>query len=241
MITALPSDPGFDREHAILTALCDGEHDPIVWSPITRTIDGHSIHLWVAEDALKIEGVRVTMGHRLAQLIADHFDARLPTSLISDLAWEQSAVRIQAMPQPWFADGSMATTARMIQFSAMLDTAIGGRSGLVSSIGKDWILTRSLTPDVGANYGFHYTKLGSTRVWQTIGTAHNTMHHDYSQSLRLVCRTCEVDGARVALDDVLRSATLARLVSSEGAMPFVRHPGVPFAPPLAPLEDPCTT
>lgn len=237
-IAGIPDAPTFEREHYILTRVCAGEHEPIAWCPIERAMDGHAIRLWVAADALKIDGVRITMGHRLAQLIADHFDARLPTSLISDLAFEQASVQFNALPQPWFADGTMACTDRMIEYSTTIGRTIAGRSELAACIGKDWILTRSLTKDVGANYGFHYRKLGTTRVWQTVGTAHNTMHHDYSQSLRLVCRTCEVDGKRMDLDGVLLSPTLARLVSSEGPMPFVRHPGVPFAPAGAPLEDP---
>lgn len=234
---ALPN-AGHERDTAILSLLLSGNHDPIVWCPVTNAAKGHAIKLWVAEDALKIEGVRVTVSHRLAQEIADLFDARLPTTLISDLAFEQCAVRLNALPQPWFSDGSMGTTARLVEYSGIVDRAIAGRRGLVSCVGKDWVLTRMLHDCVGANYGFHYRKLGRTYLWQSLGTAHNLDHVDYSQNLRLVCRVCEVDGRRAPIDDVLRSADLARLVSTEGAMPFTRHPTIAAMPPDCPLGDP---
>ena len=142
------------------------------------------------------------------------------------------------MPQPWFADGTMGTTARMVEYSAMVDAAIGGRQGLASSVGKDWVLTRGLHGSVAANYGFHYRKLGRDHVWQSLGTAHNTDHVDYSQNLRLVCRACELDGARVPLDDLLTSPELCWLVCSEGPLSFTRHPGVEFLPSDCPLQDP---
>lgn len=228
----LPS--GSARDTAILSAIVSGMHEPIVWAPI------HSgeITLWVAEDALKIEGVRVSVSHRLAQQIADHLDARLPTTKISDLVFEQAAVRFNAPPQPWFSDGSMAANHRLVEYSAKVDNVIAGRTGLAACVGKDWVLSRVLHDNVAANYGFHYRKCGRTMLWQSLGTAHNIDHHDYSQNLRLVCRTCEAEGQRVPIDNVLRSTVWARLVSSEGPLPFLRHPGVPYAAPDAPLGDP---
>jgi len=230
-MNTLPPGPCFNREHAILTAVVAGEHEPIVWAPLRSGL----VTIWVAEDALKIGGVRVTVTHRTAQQIADHFDARLPTSLISDLTWQKATVRIAAMPQPWWQDGSMSLTRRMIEHSGMVDRAINGRVGLVADVGKDWILTSKLTPDKACNYGW---RAASGQKAQPLGLAHNLEHTDYSQSLRLVCRACELDGARVPLDDLLVSREWAYLVSTEGPLPFVRHPGVPFVAPAAPLEDP---
>jgi hypothetical protein len=243
-IKGLPEAPGFARDQYVLEAVIAGHHLPIRWCPLSTAKGQHSGTVWVAEDALRIgepgDCVRITVSHRLAQLIVDHFDARLPTSRISDLAWEQATVRLPDLVRPWWADGTMSTNARMVEQDRAIETLIASRPGLVADVGKDWILSRQheWNPSCGVNYGIHYRKMGQLRVWQPTSTKHNLDHHDYSQTLRLVCRTAEVDGQRMPLDQVLRAKELAPLVSNEGALTILRHPAVAWAEPLAPLEDP---
>jgi hypothetical protein len=236
-VTTIPNAPSQERERLILEAIIGGQAEPIVWCPITSAKGNHVCKLWVAEDALKVGGIRLTMTHRTAQQVADYFDARLPTARISDMTWAQATVRVAPLPQyGWVVDGTMSHTDRMVEISRMVDELIAGRKGLVSSVGKDWVLTKQLVPDRAANYGWH--RLRDGKPWQPVGLAHDLGHTDYSEGVRLVCRTCEVDGVRMPLDNVLRSKELATLVSHEGVLPFVRHPGVTWVEPGAALEDP---
>lgn len=184
-------------------------------------IESGPVRLWVTDDALKNpDGVRFRVTARQAQAIASETHAMLPTAKISDLIWEQAAVRIPFLP----ADVVKQTDAEQ---SAKIDAAIAGRAGLVSSVGKDWVFSKLATSSKAVNYGGHVMTKASphgpwpaqtttARVWQQPGTAHNYDHADYSQLLRLVSRNVEVDGEPMDLVDVLTDPSLAKWVTDEG-------------------------
>jgi hypothetical protein len=126
----------------------------------------------------------------------------------------------------------------MVRHHREIEAQRAGRTGLVRNVGKDWVLTNRLVgrPDRGANYGWFSAKgryaLGSgLRGWQPLALAHDRFHVDYSQTLTLVRRDVVVDGASRNLVDVLCSPDLWDLVSEEGPLQIVRHPGVPEEPP----------
>lgn len=228
----LPSSAGAIREATILLAARMGLHGDLGWWPVESTHGGRRATLFATTDALKIDGVRVNVTHATAQRIADALGARLPTSRISDLVWQQAAVRCA----PQLQSPCSSSTDAMRLHSGAVGAEIHGRAGLCSTVGKDWVLTARLHghADRAANYGWHKAD-GS--VWQTVGTAHNLAHSDYSQTLRLISAEVLVDGAPRQLDDLLRDRALAPLVSAEGALPIIRHPGVPvYSPPPVPLD-----
>lgn len=150
----------------------------------------------VTADAVRIDGVRVTVTADTAQRCADLLGASLTTPKLEDEIYARARVRIPAFPRPGGPDGSWSQT---VEHSRQIDDAIaraGGKPGeLVATVGKSWVLVNALPqhPGKAANYGWHDERApyaavtGGTRVWQPVGLAHNTQHHDYSQTLRL-CR-----------------------------------------------------
>jgi len=112
--------------------------------------------------------------------------------------------------------------------------------GLIADVGKDWVLTNQLAgkQSTAANYGWHtkvkpnpatpqngpYKCPGGGYMWQTIGTAHNTSHVDYSQVVRLMGLRMLVDGKPMLFADVATHPDLCWLVSYEGPLTVLRHP-----------------
>lgn len=241
-LATLPERPERKREELILDAVRQGLTMPIEWAEVYSYAKGHEAVLKVSTDAVAIgepdDWVRVTVSHTTAQQIADILGAFLPTSRISDLINDQAAVRLKPCLQR--PDKQMAYTSRMVKHHKAVEERRDGRAGLVSSVGKDWVLTNRLAgrPKNAANYGWHDRSSPNKRVWQPVGLAHDRFHVDYSQVVRLVCRTVCVDGQELPLDDVLRSPELAPLVSSEGPLKIVRHPGVPEFDPQGALVPP---
>jgi len=229
-LKTLPERPTREREALILQAVRNGHALPPRWAKIHSYAGTSEAVIEVAEDALAIgepdDWVRVTVNHTTAQEIADHLGCALPTTRIANLAYAQAAVRLSPCFQK--PDAQMAFTSRMVQHHRKIEEKRAGRPGLVSNVGKDWVLTNRLAgnPNHAANYGWFDTGAPNKKLWQTLGLAHDRWHVDYSQTVRLVNRTLTVDGTVVQLDDVLRSGELAALVSDEGPLRIVRHPGV---------------
>jgi hypothetical protein len=153
------------------------------------------------------------------------------------------------MPRPITND-----TSAMIDQSRKIDAAIQAAGvdindpGLVSTIGKHWILDNDLGPNKPINYGWHYTgqgiggpsvtrspdgRGGVVNVIQGRGKAHNSAHADYSQNVTLVSRKAVLDGQQVDLDQILTDPNLAPLVSHQGPLRFLRQPGVAELHPQA--------
>lgn len=220
-IAALPEAPGPARERAILDAVREGAAR-VEWAVVTSKWGDHTAELTVSADALAIgdddDWVRVSVSHTTAQRIADHFDALLPTTHISDLIFEQAAVRLTPCLQK--PNAAMANTSRMLRHHEEVEGKRAGRGGLVSTVGKDWVVTNRLEgrPDRAANYGWHDPHAPNGRLWQPLGLAHDRSHVDYSQTVRLVKRAMRVDGQERDLVDVLGAPALAGLVSDEGAI-----------------------
>jgi hypothetical protein len=232
---SLPEHPGEERESALFEAVMAGRAAPITWVALRSEHEDRAATIYVAADALKLidgdESVRINVTPTTAQRIADALEAVLPTPKICDLVWDHADVCIPPSFQP--PGATMAFTSRMLQHHRAVEAKVAGRAGLIENVGKHWVITERLTDDKdhAANYGWydpHAPNLrGVYRVWQNVGLAHNLEHVDYSQVLRLVRRTCEVDGEEMDIADVLADPGLAGLVSDEGPLAFFRIPGVP--------------
>ncbi|MDI1477591.1 hypothetical protein [Polyangium sp. y55x31] len=242
---SLPRNAGPERENAILNAIERGDMAPVSWAPVRNEAAGHKITLLVSSDALRIRTadgpLRVSVTARTMQRIADMLGCVLPTVRICDLIWEQAAVKITPCIYP--ANDLMATTARMIEYDAAVSQKVAGRSGLVENVGKNWCISNRLLGQEGmaANYGFYASEpryrsgtngLGPYHLWQPLGTRHSMDYVDYSQTIRLVSRTCYVDGEKRDLVDILTDPTLAALVSDDGPLKLVRLPGVEVTDPI---------
>jgi hypothetical protein len=224
-----------EREASILAEVRAGRIRPIRWVPLDCSRGEQQCTVWVADRPLALgsadDFVYVNVRHTTAERIALELEAFLPTTRISDLAWQQASVRLR--PHTQKADAHMADTSRMIAHHDAVERERDGREGLVRTAGKDWVTTNRLVgrPSRSANFGWHhesgrFRSPGGAPVLQPLATAHGIFHTDYSQTVCLVRADVLVDGERGWLADVLQSEKLASLVSDEGRLQIVRHPAV---------------
>jgi hypothetical protein len=179
-IRSLP--PGGDRasiearEEQVIDAVRRGISLPISWVPVKTQIPGHTAVVYVASDTLRFgepgpnadpvnwDWVRIAVTAATAQRIADQLGVLMPTDKILDLAHAQADVRLTAHIQ----NPVTATTEAMLKHHAAIEAERAGRHGLLSTIGKDWILGNELFPprpgappphrfgyDGAINYGWH--------------------------------------------------------------------------------------
>lgn len=234
-LDSLPENPGNDRSAKILEAFSENLV-VCTWTPITSSIPGHTATFQVCEDAVYVElddasRFRFQVDARLAQRCADLLEASPITSKISDLAYQQATVKLTATVLPAGAD--MVTTTKSKQWNVSLEKKRAGQTGLVRDCGKAWILSNQLgaKPNAAINYGFYdphapYANNVGIKMWQTLGTRHDSAHTDYSQTLLVMSKTCEVDGQEMQVADVMKDPTLCKLLSYEGVLKFTRQPGV---------------
>jgi hypothetical protein len=241
------------REQLLLEAVNAGIALPIVWAPLTTHANDHTATIYVATDTLRFgvpgpnedpsawDWVRVAVTPDAAQRIADALGVLLPTDRIADLAHTHAEVRLIPHPQ----QPVTATIAAMLQHHAAIEYERAGREGLLSTIGKDWILGPELFPaahpahplgkDGAINYGWHttgpvaphgpYLARPGVILWQSRGFRHNRFHVDYSQWVpRFVHPRMRVDGRNVSTAEVMMSPEFAGLVSYQGPLLGVRYP-----------------
>jgi len=259
----LPAKHGSAREQAIIDAVLDDNCD-LHWSEVTSKEGDHEGTFRVFSDALKLivmldDGdddeetsehapvvTRVNVTADTAQHIADILGACLPTAKLLDLMWLQRDVTLTPNTRQ-----ITAKTKAMIEHSQKIDAQLKEQDnpeGLLSTVGKHWVLDTSILKkkNRAINYGWHF--LGTNfqglkgevavslykdpktkqygRLIQGRGSHHDITHVDYSQICRLVARDCEVDGNVMDLADVLKDPDLSALVSHQGPLTFHRHPYV---------------
>ena len=235
--------PSLEREQAILDAIRSGkgqvEWYEIVLSP-ELTIE--------VSNPVTIDGVRIVTTARTAQYIGDYYDASLWTRKISDIAYENSTIKLP----PYTQDPCTGLWSHALRHSAIIETIIGGRPGLVCNQGKQWVICKELwkRPFLAALYGWYvpeseckynpktsYTEwkgiktypcvVKSTRVIQPMALSHNCGaskvlgHVDYSMFDRYW------RAKNKTTKEVLADSALVSFVSDEGVLPDSRHPGVP--------------
>lgn len=205
---------------------------------------GEGLIVRVSDHAIRFgddgDSVRMALSAMAAQLVADELGLILPTAPICDRLHQQAEVLVTPCLQT--PDAHMGDTSRAVEHSDAVDAKVAGRPGLVSTEGKDWVLSSRLLQDknLACNYGWHdtaapYSSPRGLRLWQTVGYAHNIAHSDYSQTQRYVLPSAELCEA-MRLGD--------RRVSDDGPLPL-RYPGVlapgdtePMTPVVAPAQMP---
>ena len=205
--------------------------------------------------------VRVNVSCFGAQMLCDSLGLQMPTPLVVDRAWEEANVRLTPKTYTPDANGrvhihnrsgqsevvSMTSVSAMIAHSDRVSSEVDGRRGLVGNAGKWWVICKriggqkQLSPALAsykaANYGWFASGAASLSVtgkklWQSIGTAHDQFHRDYSQTFVPVGRHMLVDGYPMSFAYVLGHPELCGLVSHEGPLAYDRHPNLPvWTPP----------
>lgn len=170
------------RATEILRAVADGRAE-WRWAALP-----HDSGVSVMEDALRVDGVRVAVSARTAQIVADALGARLSTPQLEDAIYRCAGDRVHPRPMD-------VVRATALDWSRQIDDlrTFGGTGRIVATVGKAWVESSLARPDRAANYGFHTptggyppATPGGCRVWQPESNAHNLDHVDYSQTLRLV-------------------------------------------------------
>lgn len=237
-----------ERDDRIVKAVRDGLHAPLVYKPVTVKHRGLEARIWVMADALMVgepgDYVRISMNADTAQRIAWEFGDYLPTTKICDAVWDAAEVKIAPETQgpPRYSYSDMDHPDRMMDYHKAVDRKIAEKNGfgkLIGNIGKHWVLTNKNTTSRAANYGWYVQSGGSVsasgkRMIQTLGTAHNGRHADYSQVLRLVKNEVEIDGKLYSFADVALDPELCGLVSSEGVLKSLY---IPTAAAYKPADD----
>lgn len=207
------------------------------YSDIQVQIPGHVLDYSVWSDATKIDGVRITVTARCAQMLADRLACVMTTPKMEDDIFGASAVALPVMTENI---NTMSSNRVMIDHSRKIDQVLltsgirpGTSSVLIGNVGKSWNLGNNLRYPKAMNYGFfsprapHASVTDRYRVIQQPGTWHDLHHYDYSQNCRLCHRLCILDGRQIDIHDVMRSPELAPLLSVEGPLTVLRQPGVP--------------
>lgn len=252
IVAELPEQPTPERESKIINFIGLGYYLEPKMIAVKSQVGDHEATLFVMSDALMLgepdDFLRVNATMEGEQRIADLLQMTMLTSKVADLVRNAAAVQIE--PQTQTPDAQMAYTSRMVKHSSAVTSAImkvvptdlatiaNGDVGLVSDVGKDWVLSNKLygRDDLAANYGWHtkqkpsssssgpYPCPGGGYMWQTLGTAHNPKHVDYSQVIRFMSTKAIVDGRRMDFIDLASDPDLCALVSYEGPLKVFRHP-----------------
>lgn len=169
------------RNQQIIDCIICGNYDPIIWIPIifeNKTI-------YVSNDVLKINSIRINVSYKLTKQINDILGYKPITSNLSDCIYRQADQVITPCIQK--PTSTMASTEAMIRHSKEIDKKINDPTKLISTLGKDWIQTNE---DKAINYGWHDKsapyKYNNLNMWQTPGSKHNENHVDYSQTMRFI-------------------------------------------------------
>jgi hypothetical protein len=216
------------REQAILEQLLEGnlpgflrKLKPVM---LRHRFDNGKIvtaTVFVTPDYLAIgsesDFIRIPMNYHTASVVATHFGFVLPTPLIVDAIYEQSAYHLT--PQPLTPGPQMRSTAYYQQHNRMITRQRLSRGiplgELVSGHKKDVVITNRLTRMPGriAIYGWHQ----STRIpIQPLSTVHGAGYADYSHGIRLVSDVVLIDGKMRSVYDILQDPDLAAVLTDEG-------------------------
>ena len=207
------------------------------WVPIEIS---DSLTIFVTNDALQIgqegDSIRFAMNTETQQKVADILDSYLPTTKIVDIIWKNSK---KLLPNP---QKISASKHAIYKHHKAIEKAKKDEEGLISGW-KDWCIGQAVfkNKNKAINYGWHVDteknnwmgiKLspGVTegKVIQPAASVHDIYHTDYSQLCRLVSKKALFNGVEVDLADIISESGLAYMISSDGTLDDMRHPGVPL-------------
>jgi hypothetical protein len=215
---------------------------------ISDILRGDFVHSWtevpylnttieVSTDAIMVRGIRHAYTPVECQQIADAIgpDVYLPTPQVLDLRWSHAAVHINPVT------GSVKTFTDA-QHSARVSQLVAGRPGLVSNVGKHWVLHRSMAPNKAVLYGWHVPLSAADeggKSWRGIklhpagpGAAgcgviqpipasvfHNMQHKDYSMT-GVFMRVKPADIGLVVPDFVPRRVPGVAITTTDAYVPW---------------------
>ena len=228
------------REDAALAALLAGHVPSYMRTFVDVTVTfadtaghGHTLIVRVLPDHLCIgtdaDRLRIPLWPLTAQKVADAWNCMLPTTKLVQIIWTSAASKVP--PQPWGPpyDASMMSTDRIVAHNARVEATIQklglDATKLMSGHKKDVVMTKQLAVKTKSVAIFGWIQPNGKPI-QPLYLGHENTYADYSHGIRMVSRECVLDGQPDDLGRLLMDPVLAGGVSGEGALPFIRQPGV---------------
>lgn len=230
----------FKREELALDALLAG-HVPSYmrdFVPVTLAFaDGagktHALVVNVLPDHLIIgtddDRLRIPLFPLTAQKVADAWNCVLPTTKLVALIWNAAPSKVP--PQPWGPpyDATMTSTDRIVAHNKRVEDTIErlgiDATQLMSGHKKDVVLSKQLAVKTKSVAIFGWFQPNGKPI-QPLYLGHENTYADYSHGIRMVSRECVLDSVPDDLGRILQDSVLSVGVSSEGALPLIRQPGV---------------
>lgn len=214
----------------------------------------------IVGDTRVFDGVRLPATAGELQQIADLLGCMLLTPKVIDMLWLQAALKFDSIVN---VKGQIVALTNIHDLHQAIEnkiTSIGGDDGtkLIDSVGKYWCLINELlnhAPVSGGecccNYGWPAKTASGpgitpgTQVWQRPGFAHNILHFDPSQTIRLMHPSAILihpDGLEeiVNLRDIASNPDLAPLITHQGTLTYLRQAGVEQLPEMGNITLPPT-
>ncbi len=186
----------------------------------TATIFVAADYLAIGSDA---DFLRIPMRPETAQEIAEAVGCVLPTPRMVDAIWTAAAKKLA--PSPISPSAAMTTVAVFSNHNFVVQEQCKGTAPgmLVAGHKKDVVVCSRLKDSPGkvAIYGWHRD---NGEPIQPLYLGHSAGWVDYSQCVRLVHRVAIVNGRSMLVDDLLKSPSLAPLLSDEGPIGQARYP-----------------
>lgn len=220
------------REQAIINEIATGNIPDFLRAlkPITvnATINGtpRTATYHVTCDYMAIgsdsDFFRMPMSGPLAQQVADILGCTLTTRKITNAVYTNAQVKLAPYPfSPATYDIDSVQVFWLSQ-QAIENQRQGHANGLlVGGIKKDVVISPTIptrpSPLRVCIYGWH--QLNGSPI-QPLSTVHENTYEDYSHGIRLVGGVMLVDGVERTVQSVLADASVAALLSDEGAFTF---------------------
>jgi hypothetical protein len=164
--------------------------------------------------------LRIPMNLYTATVVASRFGFMLPTPKLVDAIYEQAVYHLRPEPMPpgpqmrstaYYETHNRKITEQRLARGMPLGVLVAGHK-------KDVVVTNRLAHRPGsiAIYGWHRQ---AGRPIQPLSTVHGARYADYSHGIRLVSDTIWLDGHPWSIAQLLQHPGLAKVLSTEGAIP----------------------
>lgn len=204
---------------------------PIHAHGATKTGEPVVIEYKVAPDYLCVGTdtgfLRVPLMPTTAQKVADSLNCLLPTKRMVDQIYESSAIQVSPKPyNPKNPGGFARDSSLAYKFNNdKIQEQLSGRVYLGLLIGgqkKDIVITNQLlkNPKKVAIYGWH-EKVG--KPIQPLYLGHGDFYVDYSHGIRLVSKTCKVNGIEMDLEEVLKHQDYGPILTGAEPLQITRY------------------
>ncbi len=222
------------------------------WADLVTEHNGHRLILQVFRRPARLDGIQWHGSPEEMQHICDILGGIPQTPKIVDEVHLQAPIKFNAIVND--GRGNIVATMSMKKYNNLLEAEIarhGGDDGvsIISCLAKYWVLIEDLAvttddkfgKDQAFNYGWFHDKYarnrsvtGKLKCFQNVAGAHNDIHEDPSQGIRIMWQWGVLErngvqpGIPIHLTEVGMDPELAPLITHEPKLTVFRFPGIPI-------------